>query len=60
VVGAAYRREILEPNGTRDGMELLRAFLGRDPSPSTFLRLLGIEEAAPARGAVAGAALTAP
>ncbi|HSW42382.1 MAG TPA: M3 family metallopeptidase [Patescibacteria group bacterium] len=42
-VGADYRREILEPNGTRDGMELLRAFLGRDPSPATFLRRLGIE-----------------
>ncbi len=47
-VGADYRREILEPNGTRDGMEMLRAFLGRDPSPTTFLRLLGIEAAAPA------------
>jgi Zn-dependent oligopeptidase len=46
-VGAAYRREILEPNGTRDGIDLLRAFLGRDPSPATFLELLGI---APAEG----------
>jgi len=45
LVGAAYRREILEPNGTRDGMEMLRAFLGRDPSPATFLRLLGIPSA---------------
>jgi Zn-dependent oligopeptidase len=49
VVGAAYRREILEPNGTRDPLDLLRAFLGRDPSPATFLRLLGIV-AAPDRG----------
>ena len=32
-VGADYRREILEPNGTRDPLELLRAFLGREPSP---------------------------
>ena len=47
-VGADYRREILEPNGTRDGMEMLRAFLGRDPSPATFLRLLGIRAAATA------------
>ena len=46
-VGAAYRREILEPNGTRDGLDLLRSFLGRDPSPATFLRLLGIEGATP-------------
>jgi Zn-dependent oligopeptidase len=45
-VGAAYRREILEPNGTRDAIAMLRAFLGRDPSPETFLRLLGIEAAA--------------
>ena len=50
-VGADYRREILEPNGTRDAMDLLRAFLGREPSEATFLRLLGIEAAAPARGA---------
>jgi Zn-dependent oligopeptidase len=42
-VGLAYRRQILEPGGSRDAIELLRAFLGRDPSPATFLRLLGIE-----------------
>jgi len=47
VVGADYRREILEPNGTRDPLDLLRGFLGRDPSPATFLRLLGIEAAGP-------------
>jgi thimet oligopeptidase len=47
IVGADYRREILEPNGTRDGMAMLRSFLGRDPSPATFLRLLGIEAPTP-------------
>ena len=47
VVGADYRREILEPNGTRDPLDMLRAFLGRDPSPATFLRLLGIEAGTP-------------
>ena len=47
-VGADYRREILEPNGTRDPLDMLRAFLGRDPSPTTFLRLLGIEAGQPA------------
>lgn len=46
-VGADYRREILEPNGTRDPIEMLRAFLGREPSPATFLRLLGIEGPGP-------------
>jgi Zn-dependent oligopeptidase len=45
-VGADYRREILEPGGSRDAIELLRGFLGRDPSPATFLRLLGIEPVA--------------
>jgi thimet oligopeptidase len=44
-VGARYRREILEPGGSRDAIDLLRAFLGREPSPATFLRLLGIEPA---------------
>jgi Zn-dependent oligopeptidase len=41
-VGADYRREILEPNGTRDASELVRAFLGRDPSNAEFLRLRGM------------------
>ncbi len=47
-VGAAYRREILEPNGSRDAIDLLRAFLGRDPSNEEFLRLRGITLEVPA------------
>jgi thimet oligopeptidase len=43
-VGADYRREILERGGSRNGMEHLRAFLGREPSDEAFLRLLGIEK----------------
>ena len=46
-VGLDYRREILEPGGSRAAIDLLRGFLGRDPSPATFLRLLGIEAAEP-------------
>ncbi len=42
VVGADYRREILEPNGSRDADELVRAFLGREPSNTEFLRLRGM------------------
>jgi len=45
VVGADYRREVLERGGSRDAMEHLRAFLGREPSEEAFLRLLGIERA---------------
>ncbi|HSK93996.1 MAG TPA: M3 family metallopeptidase [Candidatus Angelobacter sp.] len=41
-VGADYRREILEPNGTRDAQELVRSFLGRDFSSDEFLRLRGM------------------
>jgi thimet oligopeptidase len=41
-VGADYRREILEPNGSRDADDLVRAFLGREPSNAEFLRLRGM------------------
>ena len=41
-VGAEYRREILEPNGSRDADVLVRAFLGREPSNAEFLRLRGM------------------
>lgn len=41
-VGGAYRREILEPNGSRPAAELVRAFLGRDPTPDAYLRLRGM------------------
>jgi Zn-dependent oligopeptidase len=41
-VGAAYRREILEPNGSRDADALVEAFLGRPFSNAEFLRLRGM------------------
>lgn len=41
-IGAEYRRAILEPNGTRDADDLVRAFLGREPSNEEFLRLRGM------------------
>ena len=40
--GRAYRDFILAPGSTLDGEQLLRAFLGRDPSPDAFLRSKGI------------------
>jgi thimet oligopeptidase len=42
VVGAEYRRQVLEPNGSRSGDELVRGFLGRDASNEEFLRLRGM------------------
>lgn len=43
VVGAAYRREILEPGSSRDAEALVEAFLGRPSTNEAFLRRTGIE-----------------
>ena len=42
VVGARYRKEILEPNGTKDAIDLLRSFLGREPNNDAFVEMLGM------------------
>jgi Zn-dependent oligopeptidase len=41
-VGAAYRRAILEPNGTRDADDLVADFLGRPASVENYLRMRGL------------------
>jgi Zn-dependent oligopeptidase len=38
-VGKAYRRAILEPNGTRSGDEMVADFLGRPASMQSYLRM---------------------
>ena len=43
-VGMSYRREVLEPGGTRSGLDHLLAFLGRAPDSAAFLRKLGITD----------------
>uniref|UniRef100_A0A023FXA5 Putative thimet oligopeptidase ixodes scapularis thimet oligopeptidase n=1 Tax=Amblyomma parvum TaxID=251391 RepID=A0A023FXA5_AMBPA len=40
--GMDYRRQILEPGSTKDAEELLRDFLGRDPTMEAFLRSKGL------------------
>ena len=42
-IGMKYRREILAPGGTRDSIESLRQFLGRDPNNKAFLQQNGFE-----------------
>jgi thimet oligopeptidase len=41
--GAAYRRTVLERGGTVDAGQMVREFLGREPSNAAFLRGIGLE-----------------
>jgi thimet oligopeptidase len=43
-VGARYRAVILEPGSSRPEMDIIREFLGREPSEAPFLAALGISE----------------
>jgi Zn-dependent oligopeptidase len=40
-VGSAYRRAILEPNGSRSGDDMFRDFVGRAPSTEAWKRYKG-------------------
>ncbi len=46
-VGMDYRNLVLAPNGTKDAIDLVRQFLGREPSSEPFLTKLGIEQETP-------------
>lgn len=39
-----YRRAILEPGSTKDAVELVRGYLGREWGPEAFYRWLNEEE----------------
>ena len=41
-VGRRYRNQVLATGHSRDAIEHLRAFLGREPSPDAFLANLGL------------------
>ncbi|MDX6769506.1 MAG: M3 family metallopeptidase [Elusimicrobiota bacterium] len=48
-VGKAYRKEILEPGASRDEMDSIKTFLGREPREDAFLRSIGIKSASAPR-----------
>ena len=50
VVGAAYRRAVLEPNGSLSGDELVAGFLGRPASIESYLRMRGMGATADVAG----------
>jgi len=40
--GQRYRRYVLKPGATKDGMDILKKFLGREPNDDAFVKSLGI------------------
>jgi len=41
-VGLKFRKSVLEPGGSKDALELVENFLGREPNNTAFLKELGI------------------
>jgi Zn-dependent oligopeptidase len=37
-LGKRYRKIVLAPGGSRDGMDVIKDFLQRDPTDEAFLR----------------------
>ena len=52
--GAYYRDKILSRGGTLDGLDLVRGYLGREPSMDAFLDSLGLNDPTPEAVSVPG------
>lgn len=42
-IGRAYRAQVLEPGASKPEADIVRSFLGREPSNAAFLKALGID-----------------
>jgi Zn-dependent oligopeptidase len=43
-VGRQYRQLVLEPNASLPAADMVRSFLGRDPSSDAFMVLRGLRD----------------
>ena len=55
--GAYYREKILSKGGTKDSLDLIRDYLGREPSMDPFLESLGLSDVGPEAVDVPGIAV---
>lgn len=41
-IGRKYKEKVLQVGGMKDGMDILKDFLGREPNRDAFLKSIGV------------------